>query len=58
MTQRFKMFGDVAKVREQANRAKFNQIPKTQNSVHQHYVHVAILYSFAGLRPSDFPFRW
>ena len=44
MTPRFKILGDVAKVRNQPNRAEFNQIPETQNSVHQYDVHGAILY--------------
>jgi len=50
MTPRFKMFGDVAKVRNKPNRAEFNEIPETQNSVHQHDVHGAILYPPASQR--------
>src|SRR5262249_33219903 len=51
MTLRWKMFCEVAKVRNQSNRAEFDEIPETQNSVNQDDVHGMILYRFADESP-------
>ena len=47
MTPRFKMFCDIAKVRNQPNHAEFNQIPETQNSVHKNDVHREMIHPTA-----------